>query len=108
MIYTEENFFIKRTLNSRHQTRLVFYSNKTGRQVAVLNAYATEPSDLLPYMEEWIFDLSVPVEGMNGWTVQCNTWPEVESIVNRECSRRGKAINRLFTVPFAFLKGKLK
>ena len=94
-------------LNTPHKARIVAYNNKTGQQVAIITADATEPEDITPFMTEWFFKISVPIEGMNGWTVQCNNWKAIEAIVTRECSALGRLQNRLVTLPIAYLRGNL-
>ena len=98
---------IKTILNTPYTVRMVAYSNKTQRQVATITGYAAEPDDTTPFMTEWFFRISVPVEGMNGWTIECNNWPKITAIATRECSRLGKLQNRLVTIPIAFLRGNL-
>ena len=97
----------KLVFNSPYKTRTVAYNNKNRQQVAIITGDASEPDDTTPFMTEWFFRISVPIEGMNGWTVECNNWPEIVAIATRECSRLGKLQNRLVTIPIAFFKGNL-
>jgi hypothetical protein len=97
----------KLVLNTPLKARIVAYDNKTGRQVGIITADATEPEDITPFMTEWFFRISVPIEGMNGWTIECNNWKAIEEIVTRECSALGKLQNRLVTLPIAYLRGNL-
>jgi hypothetical protein len=97
----------KLVLNTPYKARIVAYDNETGRQVAVITADAAEPEDITPFMTEWFFKVSVPIEGMNGWTIECNNWMAIEAIVTRECSVLGKLQNRLVTLPIAYLRGNL-
>lgn len=85
---------VKRVLNFPHHKRAVFY-DKGGIQVAIVDAYATEPEDYLP-IQEWFLDITFPIAGPKGWTVPCRTITEAERIANRECSKTGKLINRVW------------
>jgi hypothetical protein len=97
----------KLVFNSPYKTRIVAYNNKNRQQVAIITGDAAEPDDTTPFMTEWFFRISVSIEGMNGWVIECNNWPEIMAIATRECSRLGRLQNRLVTIPIAFLRGNL-
>ena len=97
----------KLVVNTPYKARIVVYNNETQHQVAIITGDAAEPDDTTPFMTEWFFRISVPIEGMNGWTIECNNWPDILAIATRECSRLGKLRNRLVTIPIAYLKSNL-
>lgn len=90
-----------------YMARIVVYDKHTQRQVAVVTADAAEPDDETPFMTEWFFKVHAPIEGMNGWTIECNDWSRIKRIATRECYHLGKLHNRLITLPIAFLRGSL-
>lgn len=105
--------------------REVFYS-RSGRQVAVVDGfcpygpregrYERSSDDFYLWaMEnqgEWPFHLSdwsvsIPVSGMGGWGIKCNSKAKAQKIANNEKSKVGKAYNRFVRLPVAFLSGTL-
>jgi hypothetical protein len=81
---------------SRGTWRAVYYNPRNNRQVAVIYSVIPGPT----------FRISVPVEGKNGWHIECDTAQQAQSIAHLECTKRGKLLNRLVIIPFAFLRGK--
>lgn len=82
---------------SRGTWRAVYYNPRNNHQVAVVSSVTPGPT----------FKISVPIEGMGGWHIECATLKQAQSIAHLECTKRGKMLNRLVTIPLAFLRGKL-
>lgn len=83
-------------LKDGYITRGVFYSGKTGRQVAILTCSS-----------EGKVKLSVPIEGMGGWHVDCKSEIEAWDVAQRECFPLGKLYNRVVGMPIFYLQGRL-
>jgi hypothetical protein len=82
---------------SRGTWRAVYYNPRNNHQVAVISSVTPGPT----------FRISVPVEGRNGWHIECDTAQQARSIAHLECTKIGKLLNRLVVIPLAFLGGKL-
>lgn len=76
--------------------RGVFYNGETGRQVAILT-----------YNSRGKAKLSIPIEGMGGWHVDCKSDAEAWKIANRECYRMSKLFNRVVGMPIFYLQSRL-
>jgi hypothetical protein len=76
--------------------RGVFYHGETGRQVAILT-----------YNSRGKAKLSIPIEGMGGWHVDCKNEIEAWDIAQRECYDVGKFYNRVVGMPIFYLQGRL-
>lgn len=111
-------------LNGSNGTyRAVIYNN-AGIQVAVVTGTCPQDApeqykDSLKHYYNYIFNVdqppfdkvdwkvSVPIEGMGGWSILCNSKSRAFKIANNEISKRGKVINRLFHMPVSFLLNTL-
>lgn len=108
---------------SKGTYREVFYNHK-GVQTAIVTGtlsvkipdrYVNEPATYYnlvlnvdqPFFELAEWKVSIPIEGMGGWTLVCNSKSKAIQIANNERSKRGKVINRLFHLPASFLLGNL-
>lgn len=68
---------------------------RTGAQVAVVRFDGTS------------YKLSVPVEGMSGWSITFKSQRAAEQAAKREASIVGKIWNRVAGLPCAFFRGTL-
>lgn len=93
----KETVTYKVVLDSPNQIRGVFYSNRTNRQLAVLNSLRSRPG----------VRLSVPIEGMGGWHVILPSTKSAYRVAERETTRWGRIYNRTVFMALAFLIHKL-
>lgn len=76
--------------------RGMFYDGKTGRQVAILTRCSKGKAKL-----------SIPIEGMGGWHVDCKSEIEAWDIAQRECHPVSKLFNRIIGMPIFYLQSRL-